>query len=131
MKNQRRHRNSVELSGRRQVEVAEAFPNRLLHASGDSKRRQIVGNSGIGKIAGDAQLEVALSIGLRISLTQTGFREIGAQLDDIGACLSPVELRLELSAILAIDRGRVDEHQPARTVLRSARRCLDREEHRE
>src|SRR5262245_65697077 len=116
MDDQSRDCNRIELSRSRQIEVPQTFPHRLLHAARDPKRRQVVRDGWIRKIAGDAQLEVALSERFGITLTQTGFREISAQLCDVRTGLPSVELGLELAAVLAVDRRGVDPDEAMGTM---------------
>jgi hypothetical protein len=53
-----------------EVEIAETFPDGLLYAADHPEWRQICCVARVGEIAGDSELESALSIRLRIALAE-------------------------------------------------------------
>src|ERR1043166_5476879 len=95
----------VELSGCREVEVAEALPDRLLDAPDDAKRREVVRAPRVGEIPGDAELEGSLPVRALVSLPQVRLGQFRATLGDVRAGLGAGELRLELVAIGSCDGG--------------------------
>src|ERR1700722_18884158 len=101
-----------EIAG--QVEVAEAVPDRLLHASRHAKRREIRGAIRVREITGDAELEAALAEGVGITLTEARGGEFVAHGLNRGPLLTPGELGLELRAIRPRRRRRIDEHESRR-----------------
>ena len=125
---ERRNGHSLERSIREQVEITETFPDRLLHATGDSKRCEIVYGGRIREVSGDTQLECSLAIGVRVELAQAGVSELRPQLHHRRIGLTPQEFRFELTPEFARDGSRIDEHESRRTVRRSAGGRLDREQ---
>src|ERR1035438_1199815 len=69
----------------REIELAEALPDRLLHASGDTERRQVGGAMWVGEVAGDAQLEGPLAIRAGIAFPEAGSGEVGPEFPDARA----------------------------------------------
>src|SRR3954466_11865216 len=63
--------NGHALERRDEIEVTKAGPYTLLHATDHAKRGEIVRAGGVCEIAGDAQLEASLSIGVRVALPKS------------------------------------------------------------
>src|ERR1043166_5809689 len=70
---QRLHSDGIEVSWSEQIEVAQALPHRLLNSPDDTKRCEIVGGRGIGKVASNAQLNRPPPIGLGVALSVAGY----------------------------------------------------------
>ena len=114
-----------------EVEVAQRFPNGLLHSSGDSERGQIARPLRVGEVAGDADFEETLSMGSRIGLLQPRRGQLRAQPGDVASLLSLGELRLESLPMAARERSGVDENQTRRPLELGATLRLERIQERE
>jgi hypothetical protein len=94
-----------------QVEVAEGRPDALLDAPDDAKRREVAGACGVGEVAGDAELEAALSVRVGIGFAKTRGAELGAKPLNDFTLLAACELGLELRAMRAADGGGVNKRE--------------------
>src|SRR6476620_3245308 len=93
---------------RTEIEISEAAPNALLHATHDAKWREVVRACGVCEVAGDTELEAALTVSVRVALAQAGVGQVGAQLLYNCALLASREFSFELLAVFAGDGGGVD-----------------------
>ncbi len=84
------------LQGREQIVVAERGPDGLLDAAGDAEGREVSRAARIGEVAGDAQLEGALPIRLRVALAEIGGAQLVTQGADPRSRLPAREPALEL-----------------------------------
>ena len=66
---QNQHGNFYLFDALQEVEVTKTFPHLLLDATDHTKRGQILRPPRVGEVAGDGELEGALAVCVRISLT--------------------------------------------------------------
>src|SRR5258708_3555600 len=71
MRDQGGHVDGIQHPRLGEIEVPETVPDRLLNPGNDTKRREPPGAVGISEVAGDAELERPLPVGLRIALAKT------------------------------------------------------------
>src|SRR5215211_5113302 len=107
MYDQRRNPDTTERF--REVEVPEAGPDALLDAADNAEWREVARARRVGEIPGDAELERPLPIGVGVALAESRCGQLRAKRLNNGTLLSSRELRLELLAIRAGDRSRVNE----------------------
>src|SRR4029079_10047568 len=62
----------------REIIIAERLPDGLLHAAGNAEGGQVACARRVGEVAGSADLEGAMTIGLGVSFAEAGFLELGA-----------------------------------------------------
>src|SRR5688572_15586029 len=98
VRDQRGGANGVQHPRLREVEVAEALPDRLLDPADHTKWGEVARPSRISEVASDAQLEGALAIRIGIGLLKSRRGELLAQLAHDRASLPRTELLLEALA---------------------------------
>src|SRR4051812_40095152 len=108
MNDERRETNRIELAPLREIEIAEALPDRLLDSTDDAKGSQVGRARRIGEIAGDADLERALPVGIRVAITEARRRQLVAHRPNRRTALSSIEFALEVVAPAARDGGGID-----------------------
>ena len=79
---QNQHGNFYLFDALQEVEVTKTFPHLLLDATDHTKRGQILRPPRVGGVAGDGELEGALTVRVRITLPQPGLSELLPQLLD-------------------------------------------------
>src|SRR5687768_4377411 len=95
-----------------EVEISQTFPYGLLYPCDYPEGGEVAHLAWIGEIAGDPQLERALSICRRILLLESRHGELLAQPLDLRTLLPASELLLELAPVLPRQRRRVDQGEP-------------------
>src|SRR5687768_6928765 len=109
------HGNFYLFDALQEVEVTKTFPHLLLDATDHPERGEIVRPAGVGEVAGDGQLEGALTVGIRIPLAKSGLRELLSNPLNRRARLSLTEVGLELRAVGTCGGGGIDEDEAGRS----------------
>src|SRR5690242_2714612 len=106
--------NATQVGVGKEVVVAQAIPDRLLHFAGDAERREVPSRSRIREVARYAQLEAAVPIRGKIPISETGGGEFVPKDLHLRTRLPAVELALELLSKTSGYRRRIDEHESPR-----------------
>src|SRR5688572_3435099 len=116
-----------------EVEVTKTFPHLLLDATDHTKRGQITRTAGVGEVARDRQLEGALAVRVRVALAEPRLRQLLPEPQHGRPRLPLAEVGLELGAVGACYRSRIDQNEPCRRRRHSVstRERLHRVEQRE